>query len=66
MSVYDQIQQVVDQATGDVVWRSSEHYPNAGPPIEPDWMPALYDQIRVDMRGEEDHETDQQQPDQED
>lgn len=34
--------QVVDLATGEVVWRSSEHYPDAGDPIAPPWQAAVY------------------------
>ena len=40
--------QVVNLATGTVIWRSSTQYPDAGPPIAPPWQEQLYAAIRAE------------------
>lgn len=39
--------QVVDLATGTVVWRGSAYFPDAGPPITPEWDPLVRAQART-------------------
>jgi hypothetical protein len=41
--------QVVELATGRVIWRSSQRYEDAGNPIEPAWQEAVYSKVRGDF-----------------
>jgi len=38
--------QVRDLTTGEVVWRDSRHYPDAGPSIFPEWDSAVREEAR--------------------
>lgn len=42
--------QVMDVTTGEVVWRDSRHYPDAGPSIFPEWDHAVREEARRESR----------------
>lgn len=41
--------QVVDLGTGEVVWRGSAHYPDAGEPIAPEWDALVRQQAHAEL-----------------
>lgn len=45
--------QVVDLATGAVLWRCAVAYPDAGESIEPDWVRPLYADARRELSDDE-------------
>lgn len=46
--------QVVDLASGEVVWRHSDQYPSSGAPVVPEWHARAVAAARADLRADDD------------